>query len=263
MDWATGASPFQSIATDVDGDQRPDLAVTSFGGDLVPRAAQRRAPGGRARAGRPQDLGSVTVGETRAHGDVHGRLERHRGAARRAPSPLTGAGFSEDGGHLLGRGSSPTARRCSVTVAFAPGTAGAAAGGTLTIPTDDGPLVTALTATGRADAAGLRPHPHPDAGPPEPPTPPTARRAAAHRRPPRPSPLREPPRHHDHHAASACAAATVTIAMGKRRIARIARARATVKVDLTGVAQGRVRVTLAKGKARDLRVYRTCTAKRT
>ncbi len=51
--------------------------------------------------------------------------------------------------------------------------------------------------------------------------------------------------------------------MGKRRIARIARARATVKVDLTGVAQGRVRVTLAKGKARDVRVYRTCTAKRT
>jgi hypothetical protein len=40
----------------------------------------------------------------------------------------------------------------------------------------------------------------------------------------------------------------------------IARAGATIKVDLGGLPRGTVRVAMVKGAARDVRAYRTCAA---
>ncbi len=65
-EWSVGASPFQIIATDVDGDQRPDLAVTSFGGDLVRVLRNDALPAAALAPAGPQDLGSVTVGNASA-----------------------------------------------------------------------------------------------------------------------------------------------------------------------------------------------------
>ena len=168
-EWSVGASPFQVIATDVDGDQRPDLAVTSYGGDLVRVLRNDALPtAGLAPAG-AQDLGSVTVGNSSARTftvSSSGTAALHAGTVA-----LTGAGFAKTAdtcsGRIVANGSS-----CSVTVAFAPGAAGAAAG-TLTIPTDDGPLVTALTATGVQTPEPPAPTPTPTPTP-EPPAPPTA-----------------------------------------------------------------------------------------
>jgi hypothetical protein len=254
-EWSAGASPFQIIATDVDGDQRPDLAVTSYGGNLVRVLRNDALPAaGLAPAG-AQDLGSVTVGTSSARTfavSSSGTAALHAGTVA-----VTGAGFAKTAdtcsGRIVANGSS-----CSVTVAFAPVAAGAAAG-TLTIPTDDGPLVTALTATGAQTPEPPGPTPTPEPPAPEPPAPPTVDGGTPPSTPARCASRRvitiTTPRR--------LRGGTITIAAGKRRIARIARAGATVKVDLTGVARGRIRVTLAKGEARDVRVYRTCTAKRT
>jgi hypothetical protein len=251
VNWTTAASPFQIIAPDIDADGRPDLAVTNYGGDQVTVLRNGALPSGALTPTAAQDLGQVTVGQTGATRTFtvssSGTAALHVGTRS-----LTGPGFHTTADSCSNK-IIPTDATCTVTVAFTPGAAGAASG-TLTLPTDDAVLTAALTATGLA-VAGPPPEPTPTPEPPAPTPPPSGQTPDAS-----PSDACVSRRTITITTPKRLRGAKVTITMGNRRIGRIARAGANVKVDMTGLPRGTVRVALKRGKARDVRTYRTCAA---
>lgn len=246
-EWTTAASPFTLVATDVDGDHRPDLAVTNYGGNQVTVLRNRAVPAG-ALTG-TTDFGAVTVGES----GTQTFTVSSSGTAALAigTRTLTGAGFTVTADTCSGKRIANGAT-CAVTVKFAPAGSGAASA-TLTLPTDDSTFTRTLTGTGQLVGDPPPPAPTPTPEPPssggdtgaKPPaqvaeTPCVSRRTVTITTPPR---LRR---------------GTATITMGKRVIRRVAQTGAKVKVGMAGLPEGTVRVTLERGKAREVRSYKTC-----
>jgi hypothetical protein len=248
-EWATAASPFQLISTDVDGDQRPDLAVTNYGGNQVTVLRNGALPAGALAPAGAQDLGSVKLGQSAA--TTFTVSSSGTAALAVGTRSLTGTGFAVTADTCSGK-RVPNGATCAVTVTFTPTAAGPVTG-TLTLPSDDSTFSRTLTATGvvAADPTPVPPAPTPPAsGDPAAPAPTPAGDSCNSRRT---VTITTPQR---------LRGGKVTITMGKRKLARVARAGATVKVDMSGLPRGTVRVTLVRGKAREVRSYRTCTASR-
>ncbi|MDA0185132.1 FG-GAP-like repeat-containing protein [Solirubrobacter phytolaccae] len=242
-EWATAASPFQLITTDVDGDHRPDLAVTSYGGNQVTVLRNGAVPAGAMTAATA--FGDVTVGQSTTQ--TFTVSSTGTAALAVGTRSLTGTGFSVTGDTCSGKRVASGAT-CTVTVAFKPATYGAATA-TLTLPTDAATFTRTLTGDGKL--VGDPPPPTPTPQPPatddaKPAAPPVAEETCVSRRT---VTITTPQR---------LRGGKATITMGKRVIRRVARAGAKVKVDMAGLPRGTVRVTLERGKAREVRNYKTC-----